>query len=450
MSKRLNIGKLGTACVVWHILCAAAVLLACEPILWLQPEEQLMPPVIAGHAGQIIATAVACSVFVLLASCTYLLLKLRNIRALITFLNWCIIWLISGYIFTEMAIKADPPPPYEYNAARPIQPTDTVHLPNENLTSPSALVIAIDPEPFDGSKLESIPNLQLLESEHEELLATYLEQAPRWAYADKSDIFYTKPGHVVLVPPARGGIPGTVHATFRTITEGEAMPSGFIPVKPGDDFPNPPTDKEEQPDIALELSGKHYLLLAWRGTKHRETARKAINAAIAAIDGRMQKLAERPTMETLERMCKGKGKRLGSIPELHLIEPNNQYGVYQAEVYANTGRAGTMLLAIRDSEENMLRLFSFPARYSSNPNEVFRHDIPGDVSDWLIENFQSSPVGNFPTGAPFFAIKSGSSHQYFNVSFELQFSPNGTDGAQTETLLRRHYKVQAYENPATE
>ena len=110
------------------------------------------------------------------------------------------------------------------------------------------------------------------------------------------------------------------------------------------------------------------------------------------------------------------------------------------------GRPGTLLLAIRDTDGNLLRLFSFPASYSNNPDELFRHDIPGAVSDWIRETSSTSPVGNFPHGAPFFAIKCGNSHQYFNVSIELQFSSSGTDGAVTETLLKRHYKVQAFED----
>lgn len=431
---------------VWHILCALAVLLACVPILWPKPEQQWLPPEFAAQAGNVIAVALSGSVIALVVSCTYFLLKLNNLRALVHFIGWSAVWATGAFCFIRMAIKADPPAPYENSSELNPQQTYTIHLPDENLTGPSALVIPITPNDHDETVLAKIPNLQKLETQHEELLAKYLETAPRWAFADKSDTFYTKPGHVVLVPPATGGIPGTVHATFRTVAEGEPMPSGFLPVKPGEPFPEPATDKEELPDIALELSGKHYLLLAWRGTKHRETAHKSINAAIAAIDSRMQKLADSPTEETVERMCQGKIKRRGNTPEFHLIEPNNQYGIYQAEVYANPGRPGTLLLAIRDTDGNLLRLFSFPASYSTNPDELFRHDIPGAVSDWIRETSSTSPVGNFPHGAPFFAIKCGNSHQYFNVSIELQFSSSGTDGAVTETLLKRHYKVQAFED----
>ncbi len=435
---------------VWHILCALAVLLACVPILWPLQELPWLSAEHAALAGRVVATALGGSVMVLIASCTYFLLHMRNVRAFFQLGGWCAVWAVGVFVFIRMAIEADAPAPYENSTEINTRQTYTIHQPNENLTGPSALVIPISPESHKADVLEQTPNLQLLETQHEELLAGYLEQAPRWAFADKSDTFYTKPGHVVLVPPATGGIPGTVHATFRTVAEGEPMPSGFLPVKPGEPFPEPANDKEELPDIALELSGKHYLLLAWRGTKHRETAHKAINAAIAAIDSRMQKLAETPTEETVARMCRGKIKRLGNTPELHLIEPNNQYGIYQAEVYANPGRPGTLLLAIRDTEGNLLRLFSFPAQYSTNPAELFRHDIPGAVSDWMRENSTISSVGNFPLGAPFFAIKCGDSHQYFEVSVELQFSPSGTDGAVTETLIKRHYKVQAYENTPSE
>lgn len=442
---------LGTTWIL-HICCAATALLACIPILW--PEESypdFLAPVLP-QLGQIIAGSVLASVVTLLITCTHFLLRIKNLQAFLQLIYCSAIWGIGVLIFVEMAIEADVPSPYETAERQPIQETATLHQPTENITSPASLVIPIDPETSQASTIAAVPNLEKLEKEHEELLTAYITRSPRWAYADKGDTFYTRPGHVVLVPPSSGGIPGTVHATFRTVAEGEQLPDGFVPVKPGDAFPQPTAENEELPDIALMLSGKHHLLLAWRGTKHRDTAQKAINAAITTIDSQVQKLAENPTEETLERMCTGKRKRRGSTPELRVVEPNNQYGIYQAEVYANTGRPGTLLLAIRDinDDNKLLRLFSFPARYSPYSQEIFRHDIPGSQEEWIRDSTVSDIAHLFPPGAPFFAIKCGESHNYFGVSFELQFAPSGSDATEPQTLLRRHYKVQAYENQPAE
>ena len=442
---------LGTTWIL-HICCAATALLACIPILW--PEESypdFLAPVLP-QPGQIIAGSVLASVVILLITCTHFLLRIKNLQAFLQLIYCSAIWGIGVLIFVEMAIEADVPSPYETAERQPIQETAILHQPTENITSPASLVIPIDPETSQANTIAAVPNLEKLEKEHEELLTAYITRSPRWAYADKGDTFYTRPGHVVLVPPSSGGIPGTVHATFRTVAEGEQLPDGFVPVKPGDAFPQPTAENEELPDIALMLSGKHHLLLAWRGTKHRDTAQKAINAAITTIDSQVQKLAENPTEETLERMCTGKRKRRGSTPGLRVVEPNNQYGIYQAEVYANTGRPGTLLLAIRDinDDNKLLRLFSFPARYSPDSQEIFRHDIPGSQEEWIRDSTVSDMAHLFPPGAPFFAIKCGESHNYFGVSFELQFAPSGSDATEPQTLLRRHYKVQAYENQPAE
>ena len=442
---------LGTTWIL-HICCAATALLACIPILW--PEESypdFLAPVLP-QPGQIIAGSVLASVVILLITCTHFLLRIKNLQAFLQLIYCSAIWGIGVLIFVEMAIEADVPSPYETAERQPIQETAILHQPTENITSPASLVIPIDPETSQANTIAAVPNLEKLEKEHEELLTAYITRSPRWAYADKGDTFYTRPGHVVLVPPSSGGIPGTVHATFRTVAEGEQLPDGFVPVKPGDAFPQPTAENEELPDIALMLSGKHHLLLAWRGTKHRDTAQKAINAAITTIDSQVQKLAENPTEETLERMCTGKRKRRGSTPGLRVVEPNNQYGIYQAEVYANTGRPGTLLLAIRDinDDNKLLRLFSFPARYSPDSQEIFRHDIPGSQEEWIRDSTVSDMAHLFPPGAPFFAIKCGESHNYFGVSFELQFAPSGSDATVPQTLLRRHYKVQAYENQPAE
>ena len=448
--KDASLNPVMTALWLLHPVCALVALLTCIPILW--PEQitagQFSPSEL--RAGSIILGAIVASIIVLAVSCTYLLLKMRNLRALGNLTIWAATWGISAMIFSQMAIEADVPSPYEDVKAEPIQSTATLHQPTERLLGPASLVIAINPEEASADYIATADNLVKLEREHGELLASYLSKAPRWAHADSSDTFYTRPGHVVLVPPATGGIPGTIHATFRTVSEGEPIPAGFIPVSPGAPFPQSAADKEEIPDIALELSGKHYLLLAWRGTTHRETAHKAINAAITTIDSMFERLAANPTKENAQHMCEGRRKTRGNTPELRVNEPNNQYGVYQAEVYANPGRPGTFLLAIRahNEQQTLLRLFSFPARYSSDPDELFRHDIPGTIEEWMSDVHLSAAADAFPKGAPIFAILCGESHQYFGVTFELQFSPSGAPDSESQILLRRNYKVQAYERPA--
>ena len=442
------LSKVLTHIWVLHLLCCILALLSCVPILWPGTSLPLSIPLPIAHVGSLILGAILCSLVGMIISCVYFLLKLSNMRAIWQICNWGILWGCCALGFAKMAIEANIPSPYQNELSAPIQQSDTLHLPNEKLTGPASLLIQVDPEPYSDEFLVNAPNLLKLEKEHEEILADFLNQSPRWAFADKSDTFYTRPGHVILTPPATGGIPGSVHAAFRTIAEGEPMPAGFQAVHPGDPFPQPEEGKDDIPDIALELSGKHYLLLAWRGTKHRQTAHKAINAAIATIDDQLQRLADEPNQQTVELLCTGHYKHRGTVPELRLSEPSNQYGIYQAEVYANPGRAGTLLLVIRQlgNEGKMLRLFSFPARYSSNPEEIFRHDIPGATEPWMRDNTISEASTLFLPRAPYFAITCGQSHHYFGVSVELQFSPSGSDGAITETLLRRHYKVQAYDN----
>lgn len=433
-----------------HLVCCILALVGCLPILWptLTPKE--LHPTIVTYAGIVILTSFITSGILMVATIVHFLLRMRNLRASGQFFAWLLQWSVSALIFAQMAIKADVSSPYEENTAQTIQNNNTLYPPTDKLNGASALVIPIDPSSSNTDFIADAPNLLKLEKEHEELLSTYLNQSPRWAYAAKETTFYTQPGHVVLTPPPTGGIPGTVHASFRTIVEGEPLPEGFIPVTPGSPFPQTEGNSDKIPDIALDLSGKHYLLLAWRGTTHSETARKALNAAITAIDSRLQRLAETPTQEVCHRLCTGKSTMLGSAPELRVSEPSGQYGVYQAEVYANPGRAGTLLLVVRDIDTGkVLRLFSFPAQYSDNKNELFRHDIPGPSEAWQREAAISDIAAVFPTGAPFFAIAQGESHHYFGVSFEVQFSPSGTHGADTETLLRRNYKVQAYESTPT-
>ncbi len=433
----------------FHTLCTATALLACIPLLWLDVMERDMQEFVSGYAGGLLLAAFLLSLLLVVLVVSYFLLKLRNLRAIGQLAAWFGQWGAALLIFMLMAILADVPPIREWEKPQPIQKTDTLYNPHELLSGPDSLVIPINPDTSPSGQIVSTPYLTRLEKEHEELLHTYLAQAARWAHCGKDDTFYTRPGHVVLTPPATGsGIPGLVHATFRRIVEGEPLPEGYILVRPGDPFPDSPENREQIPDMALDLGRSHYLLLAWRGAAHRETAHKAINAAIAAIDNRMQPLADTPSPETIARLVEGKINTTGETPELRLSEPPSQYGAYQAEIYANPGEPGTLLLVIKDLESGRtLRLLNCPAHYSGDTNELFRHDIPGSLPLWLRMDGFGSIMELFPPGMPLFAIREGVPHQYFGAAFEVWFNPSDITHPR-RMLLRRCYKVQAYEPPA--
>lgn len=428
-----------------HSACCAIALLGCTFILWPLQAEKELQEISETYAGTAILGSFIASALLALASTAYFFLHMRNLRAIGQTVAWGGQWGAAAMVFAFLAIKADVDPPSEPSAAQPIQVTDTLHEPNDRLTAPSSLTIHVEPGIDSGDKVVETPNLSKLGGQYPELLSEYLGRAPRWAFAGQDDTFYTQPGHVVLEPPSTGGLPGHVHASFRYLTSGAQLPAGYAVIKPGGDFPKTEKEKDGPPDLALEIDAHHFLLLAWRGSKQAATAHKAINAAIAAVDARMQELAENPNEDTIAQMVNGKSATTGKLPELRVSEPPSQYGIYQAEAYANPGRAGSLVLSIKDLEtQQELRRFSFPARHSGNGNELFRYDIPGPYAPATDEK-ERHLQDLFPPGAPFFAIKEGAAHEYFGVAFELLFLPEGS--AEPEKLLRRCYKVQAYEKP---
>ncbi len=431
-----------------HTPCILLCLVACVPLLW--PRLAVVDDgtiELSGYAGTLLFGALALSSAMMVINVVHLLLRLRNKRAFLYILAWATQWFLASLVFVLMAIAADVPPlPAEENT-QPIQETDTLYPATEELTGPSALLIPIDPASHDAEWVEETPNLSFLEQEHEKLLADFLAASPRWA-AQEDDAFYSRPGHVVMLPPATGGTPGLVHVCFRRLVEGDPLPQGYRVVKPGDPFPPAASAKEEVPDLALDLGRDHYLLLAWRGTSHRETAYKALNAAIAAVDSRMQELADSPTPETAAALTQGKLNMAGHTPELRLCEPPAQFGAYQAEIYANPGEPGTLLVYVRELESNRtLRILNCPARYSENKDELFRHDLPGSVPLWMRDGGFSSSRKLFAPETPLFAIKEGEPHHYFGVAFEVRFKPVDPR-QQSRLILRRCYKVEAYEKPA--
>ncbi len=430
-----------------HSTCALLCLLACIPTLWprlpLADEETRL----TSYAGMLLLGAFSLSFCMMLLVEVHLLLRLRNKKAIVYMLSWGCQWALAFGIFVLMAIAADVPPLPVPAASQPIQESDTLHRPSEELTGPAALVIRIDPENYSSVEVQATPYLRLLEEEHEAVLTAFLEASPRWA-AKADDTFYSRPGHVVMVPPVTGGTPGLVHVCFRRLVEGEPLPQGYRVVKSGAPFPRTSAAQEQVADLALDLGRNHYLLLAWRGTSHEETAHKALNAAIAAVDSRMQELADSPTPQTAAALNKGKPSMTGHTPELRLCEPPAQYGAYQAEIYANPHEPGTLLVYIRDLESNRtLRILNCPAQYSDNADELFRHDLPGSVPPWMRDGSFSGAQHLLEPSVPLFAIKEGEPHRYFGVAFEVRFKPIDPRRP-SRLILRRCYKVEAYEKAA--
>ena len=429
-----------------HTICSSAFIAASIFILWPRTAPRAWRLEAGDYAGIVISASFLLSLGILLIVCTSLLLKLKNKKVLGLIASWLGIWGTTLTIFMLLAMIADPMPPRSEELPQPIQQSDTLHIPHDYLVGPEALLIPITPEHYDAHTIIQTPSLTLLEKEHPAIFERYITTAPRWAHSSADDTFYTKPGHVVMEPPSSNkGNPGHIHVAFRSIAEGEPVPEGYVVVHPGDDFPAKTEESPHIPDFALDLGGNHYLLLAWRGAAHQETAFKAINAAIGAVEARFEILAANPSAETIEKMIKGKPDTLGNTPEMRLCEPPAQYGTYQAEIFANPGEEGTILLIIKDLEKGAtLRVLNCPAQYSNNENELFRHDFPGAMPDWLKKTEFNAAETNLPDGTPLFVISKGESHHYFGAAFEVWFSPAGNP-KQRKLIMRRCYKVQPYE-----
>ena len=425
-----------------HTLCAAVALVSTLPILFPEAVPQPHDETICYYAGLSLSVSVCCSAGLMLIAASIHIFRLSNTRALWQLLTWLSIWGAAGILYIFIAILADVSPIETQAKNEPIQKTTTLFPATDSLIGTSSLVLPIDTEGRQISTIEKADNLETLEREHAEIFRNYLESSPRWTDKGVDDAFYSRPGHVVLIPPNTGGIPGMVHAAFRRLVEGDPLPIGYVTVKPGDSIPD---DKEGIPDLAVDLGRNHYLLLAWRGASHRETAYRAINAAIADIDERLSALAENPSSETVQRMVSGKQSYIGTTPELRLSEPPGQEGTYQAEVFANPGEAGTILLFIKKLDTGRtIRLLNCPAKFSSNPEELFRHDFPGSVPIWQSKAFHNSLDSIFPQGTPLFVICKDKSHQYFGAAFEVWFTPQDSSKPR-RLLLRRCYKVQGYD-----
>lgn len=434
----------------FHISGVLIALGCCVPIIFPELCPEGTETMVQHYCGAALLAAIGISTALMLISASTHMLRLSNTRAFLQFLKWLFIWAAGLTLYIFLAIAADVPPPDSEQVHRPIQDSDTLYTPRDQLNGPASLVIPLDTRGQNTDRVADAPNLKALEKNHEALFKCYIDASPRWTGKDGDDTFYSKPGHLVMVPPTASGAPGLVHVCFRQLIEGDPLPQGYAVVQPGGEFPIVNENTLQIPDIAVDLGRNHFLLLAWRGSAHRETAFSAINAAIAATDARMQPLLDTPTPETVQRMLNGRNSYPGNTPELRLCEPLAQEGTYQAELYANPGEPGVILVYIKDiATDQTLRLLNCPARFSANPDELFRHDIPGSMPDWIRSSTKGDISNIFPENTPLFAIRIGPQHQYFGVAFEVWFKPSDVR-VQRRLLLRRCYKVQAYEPPAPE
>lgn len=430
---------------LWHCLCCLLAVLSSIPILW---PQVFLPDAwearIISYSGWVMLLSFATSLLLLAVSSFLLMLRLHNLRTLGQLLLWATLWLASGFVFSLFAYLADVPTPWIAQAdTEDSQRADILHLPEDHLIGPDSLQVSIVLEPYQTDTLVHALNLSLLDMKHNDLLRAYVDASPRWASYTRDDTFYTKPGHVVMTPPSTEGIQGLVHVAFRRLVEGEPLPTGYTIVRPGDPMPPTPEGSEQVPDLAVDLGGSHYLLLAWRGTSHAETAHRALNAALSTVDDMVARLADSPTEATLQRILVGKRDTPGNTPTILLSQPATQYGAYQAEVYANPGEPGTLMLRIVNLEDGAtLRLFSCPAQFSANAEELFRHDYPGLMRAYSVGHVP----GLMPEKAPLFIVRPGESHQFFGVACEIVFDPSAPNKP-GRTLLRRCYRVQAYEDP---
>lgn len=425
-----------------HALLALTALAACAPPLF----PQYCPPgyekAVLFYSGIALMAAFISSAVLMILSAVVHLIRLSNVKALLQLLKWAAVWGIASGLFILMAIAADVPAPPTPGGTPAIQETDTLHPSTDALLGPTSLSMVLKADDTATDKIADAPNLRRLESEHEDVLRDYLARSPRWRGTPNSDTFYSSPGHPVFIMPATGGVPGLVHVSFRHLVEGEQLPQGYTVVTPGAAFPAVSEVKHHTDDMALDLGRNHYLLLAWRGTDHAETARRALNATIRAIDLRMQPLAENPTDAGIEQMLNARRSYEGSAPGIRFTEPAGQEGVYQAEVYINPREPGTLLFYIRDLETNKgIKMFYCEAKYSANPHEVFRHDIPADLYPWEKEH----DLAPLPANSPVFTIRTGNDHKYFGVALEVWFKPADSNRRRF-MLLRRCYNVLPYDD----
>lgn len=431
---------------IWHITCCLLALLASLPLLWPRMLPHAWRASAPEYAGDAIMAAILVSLTVLGIASLFMLLRLRNLRTLLQCAIWAFEWLLTGAIFAVLAYFANvPPPPAMQEPHVTPQSKPPVFPPSDIIEGPHALAIPIVPDSPASATLQSAPHLVELEARHPDLLRAYVSQSPRWAASLSDQNFYTKPWHVVMILQDQDSGPGFVHVAFMHLVDGEQLPAGYAVVKGGSPFPELSESGKQFPDLALDLDGSHYLLLAWRGPDDSPHARGAINAAIRAVDGMVRPLAENPTQATLSHLISGSTHAQftadsPSAPDILLSEPYAQSGCYQAQILANPGEKGYLILRLVDnhSRETLLN-FEIPAHHSHNPDELFIHNIPGDIPSHLRHTVLFDVV---PPKAPLFIIRQDSDQRAREVVFELYFRPAGKE--YSYPILSKIYSVHLH------
>lgn len=429
---------------IFCVICVTAAILIIIPLGGSAAVHSLLNSI----CGWIFLLAFIANTAHLLGTTVYYFLKMKNLRALLQITSCVLIWFIGVLLFMRVAVEADPPSPYQTEqTVSSKQETEAQKKATDTLLGPAALRLSISPQQTPPTNLSLAPNLLLLEKQHPELLETYLQQAPRWCFTANDDTFYSKPGHVVLETSSAHDMPGIVHAAIRTISAGSSMPQGYQVIRPGDPLPEATeTNKNEVPDLALELGGKRYLLLAWRGPGDRAYAFNALNAAINTIDAQFSPLAKEPSTRSMAKLLAGTTSIRGTKAEMRLAHVPTQMGIYQAEIYANPQQSGTLMMVIRDKESGLpLRIYSQKAKYSDNAQELYRHDISPAMEAAYRRMQQDDAADSIPEHAPYFYIKTGDSLSYFDITAEVLFSPANSTTNSPQLLLKNHYSVRAYE-----
>lgn len=430
-----------------HSLCCLTVILCSIPLLWPPTLPEYLAWVTDSLHGNLISLAFVVSALLGTFTVLYSLFRLRYTRSLLNLLAWCVLWSTTAGIWVFMALSADVTPLPAPRDSSPIQQTNDLYSPNDELKGPSSLVKKlILPDEENTSQLAYTPNMLKLETEHRDIFETYLKSVPRWAYLSKSSAFYAEPGHMIFSLPVRRQNLKLVHVCFRYIEDGTELPEGFVVVRPGEPMPNPP-EGAPMPDLAVNLGSKHFLLIACRGMQSVDESRRVINATLRTIDARLQKLADKPVQATIDTAVQGVRSFSGTTPELLLCEPPTQSGTYQAEVYCNPREAGELMMIITHmTTGKVLRLFSCPARYSSDETQLFRHDIPGDIATACSNIKHLNKDGLLPNNVPLFTIMEGEAHRFSPVVVEIWFTPKNQQ-SERKLILRRCYKVQSYAAP---
>ncbi len=421
-----------------HALCAITLLLSIVPMLW----PEIGGKHLAQLAGYAVIGSFLLSLLLAILWIVYDLLHLKNKKAILRILSFIVVWSSAAACSLLLTYRAKVPMAKELIEKAP-ELDIKVHDADEELLGESRLVIPIKLRDTTYTHIQKSPNLVRLESEHPDIIHYYLQQSPRWT-SNASDTFYAQLGHVELTIKDKDGNPrGVVHAAFRALTEGEEMPHGYTPVKSGDELPTLLDANKEAsiPDVAIDLGGDYFLLIAWRGINDRELALQSINESIRYIDASFDTLAKNPTVEQVDQVLKNKQAFTLKDPDLRLSEPPSQFGTYQAEILANPQEAGQILLLIKESKtQQVLRVISCYAQYSDNESEYFLHEIPADLPNWLGRQAWAPGKLMLEPGIPLFTIRRGDSGQTFEVDFDVWFAPADIT-KERRRILKKRYRV---------